>query len=99
MARTWQTCSSLVCRNGFSTAGRLTNTSDTAFRAIRDDWPVLAFSLDLGEITQTSYPLTFALGLVRDPILKYIKDGTAQARSSLWWARWNNIGNAVGTLN
>ena len=93
---------SIVCRNGFSIAGRLTNTSDTAFRAIRairDDLPVLAFSLDLGEITQTSYPLLFALGLVRDPILKYYKDGTAQARSSLWWARWNDIGNAVGTLN
>src|SRR6266571_42531 len=67
---TWQIASQNI-RTDFITTGNLANTIDTNFRAINDDWPVSAFALDFGNITQTRTPLVFAMGLVRDPVVTY----------------------------
>ncbi len=95
---TWQTCSSVTCRLAFFSNGRLTNTSDTSYREINRNWPVMAYALDLGNITQTSRSMVFALGLVRDPVVRYMKDGMFQSRSSLWWTRWSSIGDVVSVV-
>jgi hypothetical protein len=95
---TWQTCSSVTCRLAFFSNGRLTNTSDTLYREISRNWPVMAYALNLGSITQTSRPMVFALGLVRDPVVRYMKDGMFQSRSSLWWTRWSSVGNVVSVV-
>ena len=58
---TWQIASQNI-RTDFITTGNLANTIDTNFRAINDDWPVSAFALDFGNITQTRTPLVFAMG-------------------------------------
>ena len=73
------------------------NTSDTDYRSIDNGWTSMAFALDFGSTTGISNlpnPPVFALGLVRDPVMQYDKDGT-QRMSSLWWLRWNNVGQAV----
>ncbi|KAF8518821.1 hypothetical protein BU17DRAFT_66217 [Hysterangium stoloniferum] len=95
VAVTWLTADSETGRVGFSTNGKLTNTSDTKYRAINDAWPVMAFSLELGNITQTSNSLVFALGLVRDPVLTYITSDGSQNRNPLWSIRWKNVGDAI----
>jgi len=92
---TWQTGGSEVSRVSFAATGKLANTSDTTYRVIGGDWPVLALALDLGNISQTSKPLVFALGLVRDPVAQYQTADGLQNRSQLWWTRWGNISAAV----
>ena len=64
-----QTCSSVLCRADF--ALQVDTSSDTDFRAISDNWPVLAFALDLGSITRSSNTLVFGIGLIRDPVVSY----------------------------
>ena len=91
---TWQTTFRETARLNFNMNGRLDNTSDTDFRTI-GQYPVLAYALDLGNITQTSNPLVFAIGLVRDPVVSYRTAETTQHLSHLWQSRWSSIGSAV----
>ncbi len=99
VAATWQSCSSEVCRNNFTEVGKLGNITDTTFRAINDSVPVLAFALDLGNITQSESPLVFAIGLFRDTTIWYSNDFGGKSwqmdQISLWRRRWNNILDAV----
>jgi len=92
---TWQIASQNI-RTDFITTGNLANTIDTNFRAINDDWPVSAFALNFGNITRTTTPLVFAMGLVRDPVVTY-QTGQLEPRSQLWRKKWRNIGSAVST--
>jgi len=90
-----------VCRNNFTEVGKLGNISDTNFRAINDNLPVMAFALDLGNITQSENPLVFAMGLFMDPAIYYLpcRASTTEvmhmAHRSLWQCRWGNIWEAV----
>jgi hypothetical protein len=71
VAATWQSCYSEVCRNNFAEVGKLGNISDTNFRAANDSLPVMAFALDLGNITQSENSLVFAIGLFRNTTIWY----------------------------
>ncbi|KAF8883867.1 hypothetical protein BD779DRAFT_1472365 [Infundibulicybe gibba] len=80
-------------------SGRLLNTEDKDFRAISDDWPIFAFSVDLGNITEISTPVVWALGVVRNPTIRYASgDGTTQLRSSFFWTQYSTIGDAIGAF-
>lgn len=93
---TWQTCSSVLCRANFALHGKLDNSSDTDFRAISDNWPVLAFALDLGStITRSSNTLVFGIGLIRNPVVSYRTVQTTQSLSHLWYSKWSDVGSAV----
>ncbi len=91
---TWQIASEKI-RIDFIPAGNLTNTTDTNFRAINDDWAVSAFALDFGNITRTTASQVFAVGLVRDPVVTYQTPSRLEPRSQLWRKRWSNVGSAV----
>jgi len=70
---------------------------DTNFRAISDDWPVFAFSHDLGDVSSTpSDPVVVPVGHVRDPGVEYIiaNDGT-QNRRSYFWTAFSTLNDAV----
>lgn len=88
----------MFCRGNFTLQGKLDNTSDTNFRAINNNWPVLAYALDLGNITKTSNTLVFGIGLTRDPVVSYRNTKTTQDLSHLWYSRWSNLGSAVSFL-
>jgi len=92
---TWQTSAIGTSRGNFSLHGKLENTSDTNFRAINNQWPVLAYALDLGNITKTSNTLVVGIGLIRDPVVSYRTAKTTQSLSHLWYSRWGDIGTAV----
>ncbi|KAF8874077.1 hypothetical protein BD779DRAFT_1678880 [Infundibulicybe gibba] len=94
---TWQTGSVYTIRDGYrASGGKLNNTEDNDFRAISDNWPIFAFSTDLGNISAISTPLVWALGLVRDPTIQYSPgDGSTQQRSSYFWTQYKKIGEAV----
>ena len=59
------------------------------------DAPVTAFSIKLGKITRTSAPIVLALGFVRDPVIRSLKNGGIESRSSFFWMAYKNIGLAV----
>lgn len=78
---TYQTGNDAVLRTWFTNAGSLNNTQDTNFRPVAPDWPVMALSKDIGQINSESAPITFALGLVRDPAINYQTASGPQSRS------------------
>ncbi|KAF8874083.1 hypothetical protein BD779DRAFT_1451181 [Infundibulicybe gibba] len=93
---TWQTGADAFRDHFISTGDRLLNTDDGDFRAISDYWPVFAFSVDLGDITEISTPVVWALGIVRDPTIRYDPgDGSTQLRSSFFWTQYSTIGDAI----
>lgn len=78
---TYQTGNDATLRTWFNNTGALNNTQDTNFRSISPDWPVMALSKDLGDISSESPPVTFTLGLVRDPAISYQTESGPQSRS------------------
>lgn len=69
---TSQSGSATTVRNQFITKGVLTTANDTNYRAINDNYPVFAYSLNLGTVGSTApAPWTLALGHVRDPAVSY----------------------------
>ncbi|KAF8883854.1 hypothetical protein BD779DRAFT_1443529 [Infundibulicybe gibba] len=85
-------------------SGRLPKTKDTNFRAISDNWPVFGLALDLGNISEISTPVVWALGVVRNPhqqnmVISYDSgDGTTQPRSSFFWTQYKTIGDAISAF-
>jgi hypothetical protein len=96
---TWQTTSVIIARGNFPLYGTLENRSDTNFRAINNEYPVLAYTLDFGNITKTSNTLVFGIGFIRDPVVSYRTAKTTQSLRHLWYSRWDDIGSAVSTSN
>ena len=60
----------------------------------------LAFTVDMGTVTsETSDPLVFALGVVRDPAIHYT-DGNSvtEARSPYYWSNFSSTQDVVCAL-
>ncbi|KAF8883843.1 hypothetical protein BD779DRAFT_1674373 [Infundibulicybe gibba] len=99
---TWQTGGADTLRGQFRNnlpSGRLNNTEDKAFRTISNDWPVFAFSMDLGNVSEISTPVVWALGLVRNTTIGYsLGDGSLQPRSSFFWTQYNAIEDGIGAF-
>ena len=56
-------------RTSFLTNGTLNNTVDMKFGAINDEWPVFAFSHDLGPVVASNTSsVVYTIGYVRDPL-------------------------------
>ncbi|TFK38776.1 hypothetical protein BDQ12DRAFT_683316 [Crucibulum laeve] len=92
---TWQTGTDVSLRGRFTGGSLLQNIQDTNFRTISPNWPVLAFAVDLGNITQTSTPLVWAIGVVRDPLVRYVKGTGVEVRSSYFRAKYDSINAAL----
>ncbi|KAF8992037.1 hypothetical protein BDQ17DRAFT_1370004 [Cyathus striatus] len=95
---TWQTGSADTplpdgLRATFNAGRTLSNSDDTNYRAIRDDWPVLAFRVDLGNITQTdsSLRVVWSIGIIREPAVQYIQ----VQHSSYYWSAYNSTDDLV----
>ncbi|THV01320.1 hypothetical protein K435DRAFT_963563 [Dendrothele bispora CBS 962.96] len=67
----WKTGDANITRPLFQEQGNLDNGTDTSFRAVNDQLPVFAFAIDLGSLKSTSSSLTWGLGVVRDPVVRY----------------------------
>ncbi|THU92894.1 hypothetical protein K435DRAFT_671243, partial [Dendrothele bispora CBS 962.96] len=68
---TYQSGQDIVVRGQFDSQGKLTDGSDSTFRAIQDNFVVFGISVDLGSISSTDKPVVWGLGLFRDPITTY----------------------------
>ncbi|CDO71295.1 hypothetical protein BN946_scf184908.g52 [Trametes cinnabarina] len=96
---TWQTGQDTIVRAQFINNGKLTNTQDTAFRAVSDRWPVFAFAHDLGSVNGATAPVIFSVGHIRDPAIQYIvANNGRQNRSLFFWTRFSTVANAISTF-
>ena len=93
---TYQSGQDTVVRGQFANNGVLLNSQDTEFRAVSDRWPVFAFAEDLGFISQTSTPVVFSVGHIRDPAAEYIiANNQVQSRSSYFLSSHSTPADAV----
>ncbi|KIK51199.1 hypothetical protein GYMLUDRAFT_181751 [Collybiopsis luxurians FD-317 M1] len=94
---TYETGQETPMRNQFFNNGKLSNTPDMASCAIEDNWPIFAFSQDLGNISSTSLPVVWALGLVRDPDISYASTATTrnQPRCPYFFTKYPEVATAV----
>jgi hypothetical protein len=87
---TYQSGQDVVVRGQFLANGTLSDTNDTNYRAINDNWPVFAFAVDLGQVKQRAGSVELSIGHVRTPAVSYLGTGLA----SLWttyWASWQDM--------
>ncbi|KAF9259184.1 hypothetical protein L218DRAFT_1004158 [Marasmius fiardii PR-910] len=91
----WQTGADLDVRNQFLSRGTLRKTQDTQFRAINDRFVVFAHAFDFGNITRSSTPAVWSLGLIRDPVITYSTGAGAESRSPYYRAHYENVEDAV----
>jgi len=71
-------------RAAFTTHGVLTNTNDTNYRAINENYPTFAFAVDLGSVDAAAVSTLFTLGLAQESAIQL--DGASGNVSvpSLW---------------
>lgn len=88
---TWQSGADKALRMLFVASGKLDNVQDTAFRSVGDNFVVFSLAKDLGTVTSTpSTPVTFAVGLVRDPAVQYIvENNQIELRSTYFWSAFS----------
>jgi Domain of unknown function (DUF5127)/Domain of unknown function (DUF4965)/Domain of unknown function (DUF1793) len=77
---TYQSGQDVVVRAQFVDNGTLTNSNDTNYRAISDNWPVFGFCADLGTVAGSPVTVPVSIGQVRTPAVSYL--GTSLAP---WW--------------
>ncbi|GME48215.1 Six-hairpin glycosidase-like protein [Neofusicoccum parvum] len=71
-------------RGAFANNGSLANTKDTNFRAVNDNWPVMAFAVDVGSVSSNSVNTLFTLGLCQQEAIQFAGSDGYLPRPSLW---------------
>lgn len=93
---TWQIGRDTTVRNKFVNDGLLSNTQETNFRPVNDNWPVFAFSHDLGDIEDNEVERLFTLGLTQDQVIDFAgHSGTLKPVPGLWKSYFNTDTDAV----
>ncbi|KAH8671259.1 glutaminase GtaA [Xylariales sp. PMI_506] len=81
---TYQSGGDVDVRGAFIEKGVLPNTQDTAYRAIDNNWPVFAFSKELGAVTG-SVSTVFSIGYTQDEAVLFLGSGDdIEPVPSLW---------------
>ncbi|CAL1707175.1 unnamed protein product [Somion occarium] len=84
------------CRGQFSDDGILGGTPPTTSAKMGNPYPVFSISRDLGNITQTSSPMVWAIGGFRDPAISFTTStGKVQQRSPLFASSYSDISSVV----
>ena len=84
-ALSYQSGADSVVRTAFQNNGTLTNTQDTNYRAIDDDYPVFGFASNLGSITGAVSTL-YTIGLCQPKAVQFLGQDGVQPVPSLWTA-------------
>jgi len=78
----YQSGQDIVVRAQFVNNGSLTDSNDTDYRAISNNWPVFGFCADLGSVTGAAVTTQASIGQVRTPAVSYL----GQSLQPLWTA-------------
>ena len=61
---------------------------------------VVSLSQDLGVISSQSDPVVFAIGVVRDPVIKFVNQNIQdEDRSAYYWSSFSSIHDVVRILD
>ncbi|KAF5361093.1 hypothetical protein D9756_005174 [Leucocoprinus leucothites] len=92
----WQTGNSGALRSLFIESGTLDNARDTDFRQINaEGFPGFSHSVDLGTISSTAQPdpVVWAIGLVRNPLIRYTS--LSRDQTGYYWSVHPNISSVI----
>ena len=89
---TYQSGQDIVVRTQFVNNGTLTNTNDTGYRPIQDNWPVFAFAADLGQLGAKTVSVPLSVGQVRTPAVSYL----GQDLQPLWTTKFSSWQDMLG---
>jgi hypothetical protein len=89
---TYQSGQDLVVRAQFVNNGKLTNSNDTNYRAIDNNWPVFGFCADLGQVGRSPATVPLSIGLVRTPAVSYL----GQDLQPLWTTKFGSWQDMLG---
>ncbi|KAF2646103.1 glutaminase GtaA [Massarina eburnea CBS 473.64] len=81
---TYQSGSDVDVRGAFTSNGKLTNTKDTNFRIIQDNWPVFGYAVDLGTVGSSVKETLFTIGLYQDQAIQFLGANGQTILPSLW---------------
>ncbi|KAL1297628.1 hypothetical protein AAFC00_006185 [Neodothiora populina] len=74
-----------VAREAFVANGTLDDTEDTNYRAISDDYPVFAFSIDYGSVDSAGQSTLFTIALAQEEAIQFkSSDDPPEVLSPLW---------------
>ncbi|KAH8892980.1 DUF1793-domain-containing protein [Thozetella sp. PMI_491] len=80
-----------VVRNQFVNSLTLSNTVDTNFRAVNNNWPTFAFAHNLGNVNSKAVSTLFALTVCQIPVIKFLgASSDAQTLNAPWFSKWND---------
>ena len=92
-----------IIRPAFVSTGVLNNTVDSQFSAINasNNWPVFAFSHNLGAVgTTPTSPVVYNIGYVRDPLVQFLNvPNTNSQRGAYYLTRYSDVSDMVRPLN
>ena len=66
----------------------------------KSPFDVVSLSQDLGVVSSQSDPVVFAIGVVRDPVIKFVNQNIQdENRSAYYWSSFSSIHDVVRILN
>jgi hypothetical protein len=92
---TYQTAFADDARLQFKNNGKLTNSKDTNFRAIRDKWPVFSYAVELGKVGSEATSTLFSIGLCQEDAVQFLGANGLAKLPSLWRSHWTEDVAAV----
>ena len=95
---TYQSGADMDVRRQFLGNGRLTNTQDTNYRAIDNDYPVFGFALDLGVVSTSPVSSLFQLSLHQENCVQFEGANGNQSVPCLWTSYFSDDASAVSPL-
>ena len=96
---TYQQGQDIIVRSQFINTGVLADTQDTNYRAINNDWPVFAFSNDLGAVDATAKSTLFTVGFLQKQVIQYEnKFNSTEILNGLWTSYFSSNNAAVSAL-
>lgn len=94
---TYQSGSDDDVRKQFKNAGKLSNTKDTNFRSIDDNYPVFGFAVDLGKVSSSSKTKLFQLSLHQDNCVLFEGADGIMSVPCLWKSYFKDDKSAVSS--
>lgn len=92
----YQSGADTTVRTQFINNGNLTNTKDTNFRAIDNNYPVFGFSHDLGDVTTATTTRLFTIGLYQEQAIQFLGlQRDVQIVPSLWTSYFTTATDAA----
>jgi hypothetical protein len=84
VGHTYQAGADVDARSQFQDHSTLTNTVDTNYRAINDNWPVFAHAFDVGNVGTTAISRLFSIGLTQQDAIQFASANGVVPVPSLW---------------